>query len=79
MLLSPLRQQSTPTPVPLVPGSDQGNLMIQAVAGARGLIRARDVGGKDVLAVVNAIAESPWFLVSKVDVAEAFGDASGAN
>ena len=76
VLLSPLRQQSTPTPVPLVPGSDQGNLMIQAVAGARGLIRARDVGGKDVLAVVNAIAESPWFLVSKVDVAEAFGDAS---
>lgn len=76
VLLSPLRHHTTAVPVPLVRGSQQGNLLIQAVAGARGLIHARDAEGKEVLAVVNAIAESPWFLVSKVDVAEAFGDAS---
>ncbi|MCB1978318.1 MAG: diguanylate cyclase [Burkholderiaceae bacterium] len=76
VLLSPLRLQALPTPVPLVPASDRGNLLMQAVAGARGLIHARDAQGTEVLAVVNAIAESPWFLVSKIDLAEAFGDAS---
>ena len=40
----------------------------------RGVIYGCDYRGQDVLAMVSAVPDSPWFMVSKVDVAEAFTD-----
>ncbi len=47
----------------------------QVVGGQRGVTRGKDYRGVDVLAVVSPIPDSPWFIVAKVDAAEALGPA----
>ncbi len=42
-----------------------------AVAGKRGTTRGRDYRGVDVLAVLAPVPDTPWFMVAKVDAAEA--------
>jgi diguanylate cyclase (GGDEF)-like protein len=45
--------------------------MAQAVQGMRGLFRGQDYRGRPVLAVAAPVTGSSWYLVSKIDVAEA--------
>ena len=75
VLLSPMRRQDSTMAV-IDSGSNAARPKIQAVAGARGLLYGRDDHGTEVMAVVNAIAESPWLLVSQIEVQEAFGNAA---
>ncbi|MFO1211984.1 MAG: diguanylate cyclase [Paenacidovorax caeni] len=73
--VSPLRHRSD-APLSLrqaiVPGRD---VVVQAVAGARGVVYGSDYRGQEVLALVSAVPDSPWVLVSKLDVDEAFVEA----
>ena len=73
--VSPLRHRSD-APLSLrqaiVPGRD---VVVQAVAGARGVVYGSDYRGQEVLALVSAVPDSPWVLVSKLDGEEAFVDA----
>ena len=46
--------------------------MVLAVAGVRGAFYGSDYRNQPVLAVASAVPDSPWLLVSKVDVADAF-------
>ena len=44
-----------------------------AVAGFTGVMRGRDYRGVPVLAYAAPVEGSPWFVVSKIDLSEAFG------
>ena len=70
----PLRgSESGALRLPLVQGGRDP--MAMAATGVRGAFYARDYRGQEVLAVASAVADSPWLLVSKVDVGDAFTDA----
>jgi len=45
---------------------------VMAVLGKEGVMQGRDYRGVEVLSVLKAIPDSPWFMVAKVDAAEAF-------
>ena len=47
---------------------------VQAVQGRQGSLRGRDYRGAEVEAVALPIPDTPWFLVTKIDTAEAFAD-----
>lgn len=42
-----------------------------AVLGQEGLVRGKDYRGVEVLAVIQGVPDTPWFMVSKIDEAEA--------
>ena len=44
---------------------------VMAVRGAQGVVQGRDYRGEEVVAVVAPVAGAPWFMVAKVDTAEA--------
>jgi len=44
---------------------------VMAVLGRRGVVEGNDYNGVEVLAALHAIPDSPWFMVTKMDVAEA--------
>ena len=44
---------------------------VMAVTGKEGVVRGQDYRGVEVLSVLKPIADSPWFMVAKVDAAEA--------
>jgi PAS domain S-box-containing protein len=44
---------------------------VMAVLGRRGVVEGSDYSGVEVLAALRAIPDSPWFMVTKMDVAEA--------
>ena len=72
VFLSPLRH---PTDRPLRLTMSQGNNpAVLAANGERGILYGRDYRDEEVLAMVSTVPDSPWFMVSKVDVAEAFGE-----
>jgi PAS domain S-box-containing protein len=45
---------------------------VQAVLGRTGVFLGKDYRGVPVLSVVSAVPDSPWFMVSKMDTADAF-------
>lgn len=45
---------------------------VQAVRGMRGVVYGQDYQGRAVLAASSVVPDSPWVLVSKMEVAEAF-------
>jgi PAS domain S-box-containing protein len=45
---------------------------VKAVLGQTGLVEGRDYRGKLVLADVRPVPDSPWFIVSKVDIDEVY-------
>jgi signal transduction histidine kinase len=47
---------------------------VRAVLGEEGLLRGTDYRGVKVLSALHAIPDSPWFLVAKVDEAEALAE-----
>jgi diguanylate cyclase (GGDEF)-like protein/PAS domain S-box-containing protein len=48
--------------------------VVQAIAGARGVLYGQDYRGRPVMAMVSAVSDSSWIMVSKIDIAEAFAD-----
>jgi len=76
VLLTPMRNQDRLESAPVVSALVAANPVVQAVAGARGLFYGRDEHGAPVIAVINAIVQSPWMLVSTIEVEEAFGGAA---
>jgi len=74
LFLSPLKHRGDPPLTVRLPMAQGDNPAVQAVSGMRGVLYGRDYRGEDVLATLNAIPDSPWFMVSKIDVAEAFTD-----
>jgi len=48
---------------------------VQAVLGVKGFFRGQDYRGAEVMAVLLPVPESPWFIVAKVDTAEALSEA----
>lgn len=51
--------------------ADTDNPAVQAVLGQIGPVAGRDYRGRAVIGAVRPIPESPWFLVAKIDTAEA--------
>jgi two-component system, cell cycle sensor histidine kinase and response regulator CckA len=47
---------------------------VMAVLGWRGLVTGRDYRGVEVVAVVRPVAGSDWFMVAKIDAAEAYAE-----
>lgn len=47
---------------------------IMAAKGVEGFVEGQDYRGVDVVAVLRAIPDSPWYLVIKVDAREAFAE-----
>ena len=47
---------------------------VMAVLGRQGLVYGKDYRGTEVVAVILPIPDSPWFMVAKVDAAEANAD-----
>jgi len=45
---------------------------VQAVLGREGIFRGRDYRGVETIAALRAVPGTPWFLVAKMDEAEAF-------
>lgn len=54
------------------PLTETDRLAVKAVLGEEGLTRGVDYRGEPVVAVLKAIPDSPWFIESKLDEAEAF-------
>ena len=74
--LSPLRLRGDePAALQLPLAQSRRDPLVQAVEGVRGAFYASDYRGQEVLAVASAVPGSPWLLVSKVDVDDAFTDA----
>lgn len=76
VFLSPLRHRGDEPlalRLPVEPGSHDP--MALAAHGVRGAFYGSDYRNQPVLAVASAVPDSPWLLVSKVDVADAFTDA----
>ena len=53
-----------------VPASGDGRLDAIAAAGTTGLVRGVDYRGEDALGFVAAVGDSPWILVTRVEIAE---------
>ena len=49
---------------------------VKAVLGQAGIVEGRDYRGVPVLAALRAIAGSPWYMVARIDTAEAFAPLS---
>ncbi len=47
---------------------------VMAVLGRRGVVEGVDYGGTEVLAALQVIPDSPWFLIAKMDTAEAMAE-----
>lgn len=45
----------------------------QAVLGRKGIMEGRDYRGVRVIADLRPVADSPWFLVSRMDISEVYG------
>ncbi|MCX5665460.1 MAG: PAS domain S-box protein [Candidatus Omnitrophica bacterium] len=45
---------------------------VKAVLGQRGIITGRDYRGVPVVAYVRAVANSPWFMIARIDTSEAY-------
>jgi signal transduction histidine kinase len=47
---------------------------VRAVLGDEGIFEGTDYRGEPVLSVLRSVPDSPWFLVTKIDTAEAYAD-----
>ncbi|MBL7127595.1 MAG: PAS domain S-box protein [Ignavibacteria bacterium] len=55
-----------------VPLSDEEITAVQAVLGYEGIFEGKDYRGEDVLADINKIPDTPWYMVAKVDQSEIY-------
>ena len=72
LFLNDLRRQPDTVLNPRIPLSRTEVPAVKAALGQEGVFEGKDYRGVQVLAVVKAIPESSWFMVAKIDTAEAF-------
>ena len=75
LFLSPLRHRKDAELSFRIPLTQHGDPVVQAVDGARGVFYANDYRHTPVMAAASPVPGSPWFVVSKIDTAEAFANA----
>jgi len=71
LFLNDLRHQPDTALKLRIPLSKKDVPAIQAVLGKEGVVQGKDYRGVEVLSVLKAVPNSPWFMVAKVDEAEA--------
>ncbi len=76
VFISPLRHWDGAT-VLRMPATRQDVLSVQAALGREGRLDGPDYRGMEVIADARAIGDSTWFLITKMDVSEIIGDATG--
>lgn len=72
LYLNELRFQTNTALNLRAPLTETNRLAVKAVLGQEGLTHGVDYRGEPVVAVLKAIPDSPWFIESKLDEAEAF-------
>lgn len=72
LYLNDLRYQKDTALKLRIPLSQKNVPAVMAVLGREGIVEGRDYRGVEVLSVLKAIPDSPWFLVTKTDKAEVF-------
>jgi PAS domain S-box-containing protein len=72
LYLNELRRQHNTALKLRVPLSQTNAPAVMAVLGHEGIFRGRDYRGLEVLSALKAVPGSRWFIVEKVDAAEAF-------
>lgn len=72
--LSPLRHAANKALNVRSPLTRANDPAVQAILGARGIFYAQDYRDKDVIAMASAVPDSPWLVVTKIDVAEVMAD-----
>ncbi len=73
LYLNDLRHQANTALTLRIPLTRSDLPAVMAVLGQRGVVQGRDYRGIAVLSVLEPIPASPWFMVTKVDRAEALG------
>jgi len=73
VFLNELRFQKDTALTLRIPLGNQDVPSVKAVLGWKGIVEGRDYRGVPVLAAVQAIPDSPWFLVVRMDAAEVYG------
>ncbi|MEW6368084.1 MAG: PAS domain S-box protein [Acidobacteriota bacterium] len=72
IFLNELRHQKDTALKLRIPSSQTEVPAVMAVLGKEGVVEGKDYRGVEVLAALKAVPDSPWFVVAKVDAAEAF-------
>jgi PAS domain S-box-containing protein len=54
------------------PLTNTNAVAVKAVLGQKGIVEGRDYFGAPTLAVLNAIPDSPWFMVTRMDTAKVY-------
>ncbi len=75
LFLNELRHQPDAALTLRIPLSRDDVPAVIAVNGREGVIQGLDYRGAEVLSVLKAVPDSPWFMVAKVDAAEALAGA----
>ncbi len=74
LFLNELRHQKDTALKLRIPVSRSDLPAAMAVSGKKGIVEGKDYRGVKVLAAVLPVPDSPWFMISKMDFAEAFSD-----
>ncbi|CAK0757598.1 two-component system, sensor histidine kinase [Gammaproteobacteria bacterium] len=74
LFLNSLRHQADTALKLRIPLTKQEVPAVMAVKGYEGFLEGRDYRGIEVMAVLKAIPDSPWFMVTKIDTKEALTD-----
>ncbi|MCC9000220.1 MAG: PAS domain-containing protein, partial [Candidatus Contendobacter sp.] len=72
LFLNDLRHQKSTALALRIPLSREEVPAVMAMLGQEGAVRGKDYRGVDVVAVLKAIPDSPWFMVAKMDTEEIF-------
>ena len=72
IVVSPLRFDPDSALDVRVPLDRRERAAVNAVLGQEGLAEGTDYRGTPVIAVMRAVPDSPWFLITKIDVAEVY-------
>jgi len=72
LFLNNLRFQKNTALTLRIPLTQEDLPAVMAVKGLEGIVQGRDYRGVKVISVLKHIPDSPWYMVAKIDVAEAF-------
>ncbi len=72
LFLNELRHQSNTALKLSIPLTQTNVPAVMAVMGQEGVVYGPDYRGREVVSVLKPVSDSPWFMVSKMDVEEAF-------
>jgi len=71
LFLNELRHQKDTALKLRIPLNQQENPAVMAALGKEGIVQGTDYRGVEVFAALKHIPDSPWYLVTKIDVSEA--------